>query len=67
MKLFVSDESVYFMKEETLYKSQINRYGFCDLDQGQLVDENQEHMNRIAKLLVTVSEVAYDVDQLLLF
>ena len=67
MKLFVSDQSVYFLQDKTLYKTQMDCYGFCDLEKGELVDEDADQMERIVRLLVPVEKVSQDVVQLTLF
>lgn len=67
MKLFVTDQDVYFLKEKTLYKTQMNCYGFCDLDEGEIAMEDEDQMERIVRLLMPVQQVAQDVVQLTLF
>ena len=67
MKLFVTDQDVYFLKENTLYKTQKDCYGFCDLDEGEIAMEDEDQMERIVRLLVPVQQVAQDAAQLSLF
>jgi hypothetical protein len=67
MKLFVSDQSVYFLQDKTLYKTQMDCYGFCDLDEGDVVMEDGDQMDRIVQMLVPLSELSQDAVQLSLF
>jgi hypothetical protein len=67
MKLFVSDQSVYFLQDKTLYKTQMDCYGFCDLAVSDVVTEDSDQMQRIVRLLMPVFEVAQDAVQLTLF
>lgn len=67
MKLFVSDQSVYFLQDKTLYKTQMDCYGLCDLEKGELVDEDADQMERLVRLLVPVEKVSQDPLQLSLF
>lgn len=67
MKLFVTDQSVYFLKGEVLYKTQMDCYGFCDLNESQMVVEEKDQMERIVKMLVPLSELSQDAVQLSLF
>lgn len=67
MKLFVTDQDVYFMSGQTLYKTQMDCYGFCDLDEGEIAMGDEDQMERIKRLLVPVQKAAQDVVQLTLF
>jgi hypothetical protein len=67
MKLFVSEQSIYFLQDKTLYKTQMDCYGFCNLEEGELVDEDADQMDRLVRLLVPVEKVSQDPLQLSLF
>ena len=75
MKFFIDENWVYFYKNEALYKSSVDSYGFFNTDHGVPVDFCQEakdhgrisHLERLRSLLMPKPELSDGVVQLTLF
>jgi hypothetical protein len=75
LKFFIDESWVYFYKNEALYKSPVDSYGFFNTDHGVPVDFCQEakdhgrvsHLERLRMLLMPKPELAPGEKQLTLF